>query len=206
MNGFQFSTLFRPWARQLTLHRALFSKEFQNLYCSKKILAEPSFLRQDLVWKVRHPDKKHREYFLGGGWFTWNIVNEVYILIKGKKSINAEKNENFELTHCRLPSGYKTQTENLKSFFVWYVKTCHRTTHRASRNRFAAISFHNYLHYFGIFLAHFSMKIDRNIISSLHIVFSLCARVGWCDVCTDFTNVIKVDENVDVNEMSLLNK
>ena len=50
------------------------------------------------------------------------------------------------------------------------------------------------------------MKIDRNIISSLHIVFSLCARVGWCDVCTDFTNVIKVDENVDVNEMSLLNK
>ena len=49
------------------------------------------------------------------------------------------------------------------------------------------------------------MKIDRNIISSLDIVFSLCARVGWCDVCTDFTNVIKVDENVDVNEMSLLN-
>ena len=38
------------------------------------------------------------------------------------------------------------------------------------------------------------MKIDRNIISSLHIVFSLCARVGWCDVCTDFTNVIKVDD------------
>ena len=32
-----------------------------------------------------------------------------------------------------------------------------------------------------------------DIISSLYIVFSLCARVGWCDVCTDFTNVIKVD-------------
>ena len=49
------------------------------------------------------------------------------------------------------------------------------------------------------------MKIDRNIISSLHFVFSLCARVGWCDVCTDFTNVIKVDVDliikvdVDVN-------
>ena len=83
--------------------------------------------------------------------------------------------------------------------------TCHHTTYRASRNRFSAISFHDYLHYCGIFLAHFLMKIDRNIISSLHIVFSLCARVGWCDVCTDFTNVIKVDENVDVNEMSLLN-
>ena len=65
------------------------------------------------------------------------------------------------------------------------------------------ISFHDYLHDFGIFLARFLMKIDRNIISSLRIVFSLCARVGWCDACTDFTNVIKVD--VDVKEMSLLN-
>ena len=25
-------------------------------------------------------------------------------------------------------------------------------------------------------------------------VFLLCARVDWCDVCTDFTNVIKVDD------------
>ena len=49
------------------------------------------------------------------------------------------------------------------------------------------------------------MKIDRNIISCLHTVFSLCARVGWCDFWTDFTNVIKVDVDVDVNEMSLLN-
>ena len=77
------------------------------------------------------------------------------------------------------------------------------STYRASRNRFSAISFHDYLHYCGIFLARFLIKIDRNIISSLHIVFSLYARVGWCDVGKDFTNVIKVD--VDVNEMSLLN-
>ena len=42
-----------------------------------------------------------------------------------------------------------------------------------------------------------------DIISSFYIVFSLCARVGWCDVCTEFTNLIKVD--MDVNEMSLLN-
>ena len=104
---------------------------------------------------------------------------------------------------CRLQRGYKIQTENLKSFFVWYVITCHLATYRASRNRFSAISFHDYLHYGGIFLAHFLIKIDLNIISSLYIVFLLCARVGWCDVCTDFTNVIKVD--VDVNEMSLLN-
>ena len=46
-------------------------------------------------------------------------------------------------------------------------------------------------------------KIVLNTISSLYIVSSLCARVGWCDVCTDFTNLIKVD--VDVNEMLLLN-
>ena len=45
--------------------------------------------------------------------------------------------------------------------------------------------------------------IILNIISSFHIVFSLCARVGWCDVCTDFTDLMKVD--IDVNEMSLLN-
>ena len=90
------------------------------------------------------------------------------------------------------------QTENLKSFFVWYVITCHLTTYRASRNRFSAISFHDYLHYCGIFLARFLIKIDLNIISNLHIVFSLCARVGWSDVCTDFTNSIKVDVDVDV--------
>ena len=66
----------------------------------------------------------------------------------------------------------------------------------------SVISFHDYLHYCGIFLVHHLMEIDRNIISSLPIVFSLCARVGWCDVCICFTKVIKVD--VDVNEMSLL--
>ena len=40
-------------------------------------------------------------FFWGGGdrWITWNIVSDVYILTKGKKSINAEKKENVELTH-----------------------------------------------------------------------------------------------------------
>ena len=50
--------------------------------------------------------------------------------------------------------------------------------------------------------ARFLITIVLNIISSLHKVFSLCARVGWCDVCTEFTNLIKVD--VDAVEMSLL--
>ena len=80
---------------------------------------------------------------------------------------------------------------------------CHLTTYRASRNRFSVIILHDYLHYCGIFLVHFLIRIDLNIISSPHVVFSLCARVGWYDVCTYFTNVIKLD--VDVNEMSLLN-
>ena len=47
------------------------------------------------------------------------------------------------------------------------------------------------------------MKFGRNILSVLRMAFSLCAGVSWCDVRTDFTNVIKVD--VDVNKMSLLN-
>ena len=38
------------------------------------------------------------------------------------------------------------------------------------------------------------------LFQAFNIVFLLCARVGWCDVCTDFTNVIKVDADVDVNE------
>ena len=97
---------------------------------------------------------------------------------------------------CRMQSGYKMQIENQQSFSVWYLITCHLTACRASPNRFSAISFHDYLHYRGIFLARFKIKIDLNIISSLHIVFSLCARVSWCDVYIDFTNVIKVDVDV----------
>ena len=34
-----------------------------------------------------------------------------------------------------------------------------------------------------------SWSFSWNIISSLHIVFLLCASVGWCDVCTEFTNL-----------------
>ena len=43
--------------------------------------------------------------FWGGRWITWNIVSDVYILTKGKKSINAEKNENVELTHTQVFCG-----------------------------------------------------------------------------------------------------
>ena len=83
---------------------------------------------------------------------------------------------------CRLQSGYKMQTENLKSFFVWCVVTCHLTTYRASRNRFSAISLHDYLHNCGKFLAHFLMKIDRNIISSLQYSL-LTLHASWLVWC-----------------------
>ena len=76
--------------------------------------------------------------------------------------------------------------------------------YRASRNRFSTIIFHDYLHYFGIFLDRFLITVVLNINSSLHIVFFLCARVGWCDASSEFTNLIKVDVDIDINEMSLL--
>ena len=73
---------------------------------------------------------------------------------------------------CRLQTGYKMQTkykcrlqtENLCCFFVWYEITSHLTSYR------------------GMFLARFLITIVLNVISSLHIVFSFCARVSWCDV------------------------
>ena len=42
-----------------------------------------------------------QEFFFwgGGGCITWNIVSDVYIFTKRKKSINAEKNKNVELAH-----------------------------------------------------------------------------------------------------------
>ena len=46
-----------------------------------------------------------QELFFGGGWITWNIVRDIYIPTKGKKIINAEKNENVELTHTQVFSG-----------------------------------------------------------------------------------------------------
>ena len=46
-----------------------------------------------------------QELFFWGGWITWNIVSDVYIFTKRKKSINAEKNENVELTHTQVFCG-----------------------------------------------------------------------------------------------------
>ena len=65
---------------------------------------------------------------------------------------------------------------------------------RAARNRFS-----DYFHCCGISLVRFLITTVLNIISSLHIVFSFCARTGWCDVWTEFTNSIKVEVDLNVH-------
>ena len=108
-------------------------------------------------------------------------------------------------TECRLQTGHKIQTENLYCIFIWYVITCHLTSYRVSCNRFPRLSFTSICTiYWGIFFPRFFITIVLNIISSFHVVFSFCARVGWWDFGTEFTNLIKVDVDRDVKEISLL--
>ena len=47
----------------------------------------------------------HARVTLGGGWITWNIVGDVYILKKEENSINAEKTANVELAHTQVFCG-----------------------------------------------------------------------------------------------------
>ena len=42
--------------------------------------------------------------FFWGGWINWNIVSDVYTFTKGE-NVNAEKNENVELTHTQVCCG-----------------------------------------------------------------------------------------------------
>ena len=46
-----------------------------------------------------------QELFFRGRWITWNILSDVCIFTKGKKSINTEQNENVELTRTRVFCG-----------------------------------------------------------------------------------------------------
>ena len=47
----------------------------------------------------------HARVIFLGGLINWNIVSDVYIFTK-EKSINAEKNENVELTHSQVFCGW----------------------------------------------------------------------------------------------------
>ena len=51
----------------------------------------------------------------------------------------------------------------------------------------------------------FLIIIVLNIISNPHIVFSLCARVVWCDICAEFTNLVTGDPSSSC-EMIILRK
>ena len=101
---------------------------------------------------------------------------------------NKNSNINPVSTKCRLQTADWVQNadwEFILFFFVWYMMKSHLTTYRGSHNCFSTIIFRNYLHCCGIFLAHFLITVVLKIILSLHIVFSLCTRVGWCDFCRE---------------------
>ena len=64
--------------------------------------------------------------------------------------------------------------QNADCFFVWFVIICHLTSYRASRDRFSAIIFDDYLHYCGMFLACFLIPIVLKPSYSL-----LTLRASW---------------------------
>ena len=79
-------------------------------------------------------------------------------------------------TKCRLSK--KCRLRIYTFFFVWYVMACYLTTYRASRNRFSAIIFHDYLHY-NCTVARFLITIILHIIS--HSILTLRASwLVWC--------------------------
>ena len=55
-------------------------------------------IRCHALWE-KHSHAMYARDMFWGGWITWNIVRNDYIFTKEKKSINAEKNENVELSH-----------------------------------------------------------------------------------------------------------
>ena len=118
---------------------------------------------------------------------TWGSLEKIHQYQSGQcKMQTADRVRNAD---CAL--GTKCTLRFHTVFFVWYVITCQLTTYRASRNRFSTIIFHDYLHCCAIFLARFLITVVHNITSNLHIdVFSLCARVGWCDVFRQITNLM----------------
>ena len=151
---------------------------------------------------------------------VWLTACPVWIFSRApvfRSGLEARSNKNSNTspvsTKCRLQTaaGYKMQTadwvQNADWEFILFFRLIsdNMSTYLESRNRSSAIIFRDYLHYRGIFLARFLITIVLNMASSLHIVFLFCARVGWWDASTESTNLIKVDVDGDVKEMSLLN-
>ena len=44
----------------------------------------------------------HARVIFWGWGTTWNSISDVYMFAKGKKSFNADKDENVELTHTQV--------------------------------------------------------------------------------------------------------
>ena len=89
------------------------------------------------------------------------------------------------LKHCKWSTFLKKERRVLtrkRTKMSNYLTHSYLTACRASRNRFSAISLHDYLRYCGKFLAHFLMKIDHNIISSLQYSL-LTLRASWLVWC-----------------------
>ena len=118
---------------------------------------------------------------------------------------NQNSNTNPVSTKCGLQTADRVQNADWEFILFFRLISDNMSTYLESRNRSSAIIFRDYLHYRGIFLARFLITIVLNMASSLHIVFLFCARVGWWDASTESTNLIKVDVDGDVKEMSLLN-
>ena len=122
-----------------------------------------------------------RATFLGG-WINWNMVSDVYIFKKGKSN-NPAKNENVELTHTQVFCGWLCAVRIIvtKDELCWChgqrsvqnadqtgykilpeVLICNLATYRVLLNRICAIIFHDYLHYYGLFLSRFLICIFFN--------------------------------------------
>ena len=139
---------------------------------------------------ILHPQKKNKktcmlcmqELLFLGGWINWNMVIDVYIFTKGKSN-NPAKNENVELTHTQVFCGWLCAVRIIvtKDELCWChghrsvqnadqtgykilpeVLICNLATYRVLLNRFCAIIFHDYLHYYGSFLARFLICIFFN--------------------------------------------
>ena len=144
--------------------------------------------RQDLPQSSTLKKKKknmhavHARATLLGGWINWNMVSDVYIFTKGKSN-NPAKNKNVELTHTQVFCGWLCAVPIIvtKDELCWCyghrsvqnadqtgykilpeVLICNLATYRVLLNRFCAIIFHDYLHYYGLFLARFLICIFFN--------------------------------------------
>ena len=115
------------------------------------------------------------ELFFWGGWINWNNVTNVYIFAKGR-SINAEKNENVELTHTQVFCGRLCVLHDL------YNQK--QTVHVLMLNRYHSLYANKELLLF-IFLFFNHSKSDKHFLTDQNLCsiysqsWQLLARYQW---------------------------